>query len=344
MKHFTLVLALFISLACNLNAQIIEWNMGIFGFADNREYKSSVQIPQSILGIQFLPQIGLSFDSLHTISVGANLLKEFGSDMFVDKVHPYVYYKFSGELFSYHFGSFPRRQFLSSNPKLLYYDSLDYFRPYINGLFWTFKKAGFSQSVYLDWTSRQTNTRRETFIMGGQGSYSHGMLFVQNFIYMFHFAGTAIPDPTDNVRDNGVAYLRIGIDASQKTFFDSLSISISGVKSFERSRGTVGWGTPQGLILEAIVEYKGIGVNNTYYKGDGHNLDWGDPFYRLKSYNRLDIYFTPLLFNRVKGRFGISMHFAEGTISHQQQFALLVDLNSKPTKKTTVKVPVWNNW
>lgn len=344
MKNFIVVIGLLVSFTFRLNAQNLEWDLSMFGFADNREYKSAVQIPQSILGIQFLPQIGLTFDSLHTISVGANLLKEFGSDKFVDKVHPYVYYKFSGNHFSYHFGSFPRRQFLSSNPKLLYYDSLDYYRPYINGLFWTFKKGRFTQSVYLDWTSRQTNTRRETFIMGGQGSFTHGMFFFQNFIYMYHFAGTAIPDPNDHVRDNGVAFLRFGVDASQKTLFDSLSISISGVKSFERSRGFVGWHTPEGFIVEATIEYKGLGINNVFYKGQGHNLDWGDPYYRLKSYNRLDIYFTPLQFERVKGRFGISMHFAEGNISHQQQFTLIVDLNSKPKKNSVVKSTFWSNW
>jgi hypothetical protein len=336
-KLLPLIISFLIHVNC-LNAQNLEWNITLFGFADNREYKSSVQIPQTFYGTQFVPELGLKFDSLHHVRIGFNALYEFGSNKFVDKVYPHLYYYFSGQLFKFHFGSFSRHSIFRDAPDALYYDSLSYFRPYINGLHWSYNRQSFSQSVYLDWTSRQTDLRRETFIMGSQGRYNLGNFFVYNHIYMYHYAKPALPSPSTFIRDNGVAYLLIGYNAAPHSSFDSLCIGIGGIQSYERSRDINIWSTPMGFLIQALCQYKGFGIRNIFYFGQGHNLDWGDPFYRLKQYNRLDFYFTPLSFQRVKGRFEISMHFAEGKISHQQKFELLVNINSKSylkSQKTT---------
>ncbi|MDD2277838.1 MAG: hypothetical protein PHS05_02120 [Bacteroidales bacterium] len=326
MKRLFLAIALILILL-NTSAQSLNWRANAFGFADNREYSSTVQVPQSILGIQFAPELFLAFDSVHTLNVGFNALKEFGSIHEVDKVNPYFYYALSNKSFDFHFGIFPRNIVHADSPKAIYYDSLSYYRPYISGLFWTYKKGGFKQSVYLDWTSRQTANQREAFIMGGKGSYSSGIFFAQNHLYMYHFAHTAIPQEDVHLRDNGVAVLSLGLNFAEYTFLDSLKFSISGIKSFERERNVSDWKTPNGLIVDFNAEYKGLGINNTYYYGNGHRLDWGDPFYRLKQYNRTDIYYKVLGFKKVAGLFTYSLHFAEGSISHQQQFTLIVELS-----------------
>lgn len=310
-------------------AQHLDWKLGLSGFADNREYKSSVQIPQSIFGTQFTPELSLRFDSIHTLGVGLNILHEFGSNEFVDKIDIQLYYRFTGELFNFTFGSFSKNEIFKNSPKALYYDSLLYFRPNIKGLLWTIKHNGLKQSVYLDWTSRKDDTTRETFIMGGFGEYSNSNLYVRNHVYMYHFAGAGIPIPGNHVRDNGVAYICLGLNAGSWLPIDSLSFSIGGIQSYERTRSVEDWNTPKGLLVEASAEHKGFGISNTLYIGDGHRLDWGDPFYRLKRYNRLDLYVTPMKFKNVSAKFGVSLHFAESRVSNQQQFFLHVHFDSR---------------
>jgi len=330
---FNLVLAFLLVLSCfhSSKAQTYEFGAEFFGFADNREYKSDYQIPQTMFGFHAIPKLTFCFDTIHNLHFGTNLIKEFGSEPFIDKAYPYIYYNFKGEPFNFIFGSFPRAKVLANSPNIIYYDSLNYYRPYVSGLFWTYKKGSFSQSVYLDWTSRKAPDVRETFIMGGQGKYQRDMFFVHNYIYMYHYANQMVPDTTDpvRVRDNGVAYLRLGLDFSEQTILDSLSISASGIMSFERRRGLEDWQIPKGLIIEFTAEFKGFGINNILYMGDGHNLDWGDPYYRLKRYNRVDFYYKLINSKRATAQFAASMHFAENKVSLQQQFTLLVDMSIK---------------
>lgn len=325
-KLFLPVIFLFLLPA--VHAQTLGWRANVFGFADNREYHSTVQIPQTIYGIQFAPELYLTFDSVHSLNIGMNALKEFGSLPQVDKMIPYLYYALNGKEFDFYFGVFPRNKFLGDSPKVIYYDSLQYYRPYISGLYWTYHKGNFNQSLYLDWTSRQTDTQRETFIMGTKGSYNYKMFFLKNHMYMYHRAGAGIPAEGEHLRDNGVAVVTMGLDASDHTFLDLLKFSISGIRSFERERHVTDWITPTGMIIDLDIEYKNFGINNTLYHGEGHHLDWGDPFYRLKQYDRLDMFYKILRSKRVAGSFTYSLHFAEGEISHQQQFHLTVNLSS----------------
>ncbi|MDG5799280.1 hypothetical protein QA597_02770 [Marinilabiliaceae bacterium ANBcel2] len=231
------------------------------------------------------------------------------------------------------FGSFPRENLLKDVPDVLYRDSLDYYRPYIQGLFWQYTKGNFTQTAYLDWTSRKTDDVRETFIMGGHGRYKHGLFFVDNFLYMYHYANKDEPDRRDpiTVRDNGIIYLRLGGDFSKKTSLDSLSIGVAGIKSFERVRRFEDMITCNGVNFELTASYKDFQVSNTLYLGEGHDMDWGDPFYRLKSYNRSEISYTLLDYKRVNAKFSAILHFAENKRHHHQLFTITVDLNRRGT-------------
>jgi hypothetical protein len=317
-----------ISSICNgLFAQSLDWNVGFMGFADNREFNSTVQIPQSILGTQFIPELGINFDSIHYLGFGLNILQEFGSNKPVDGLDYQLYYKLEGDFFSLKFGSFSKNEVFKNAPKALYYDSLLYFRPNIKGLIWTLKLDNFRQSVYLDWTSRKADLKRETFIMGGYGKYSNEYIFAINHIYMYHYARANLILPDNHIRDNGAAYLSLGINLHKWIGFDNFTVAAGGLQSYERTRSIGDWNTPLGFLWITNIEHKGFGLNNTLYIGEGHKLDWGDPFYRLKKYDRLDIYFSPLRYRKVKATFGISLHFAESRIHHQQQFFIHVNLS-----------------
>lgn len=328
MKRLFICLALLSVLQIS-HAQEWYWRTRVLGFADNREYRSSVQVDQTLLGIQFAPEVAVVFDTLHSLNIGFNALKEFGSTNESYTFIPYFYYGFSGAKFNFDFGIFPRSGFLDQSHRILYNDSLRYYRPYISGLHWTYKVEKFRQSLYLDWTGRQTDTLRETFIMGTQGKLNIGSFFVHNHLYMYHYAFAGIRPPGSSMRDNGVALLTLGVDLARFTPLDTLVVSYSRIQSYERDRRVGKWETPVGSIFEFSVGYKGFLFSNTFYYGQGHRLDWGDPFYRLKKYNRSDLGYSFLRYKNVSGSFVYSIHFAEEKVGHQQQFVLTVDLGKK---------------
>jgi hypothetical protein len=60
-KNKFIYLILFLLITSQLVGQEVEWEVNMFGFADNREYKCSVQIPQSIMGARIAPEIGIGW-------------------------------------------------------------------------------------------------------------------------------------------------------------------------------------------------------------------------------------------------------------------------------------------
>jgi hypothetical protein len=211
----------------------------------------------------------------------------------------------------------------------------------VNGLFWQFKKYdNLRLGVFLDWTSRQTDTHREAFFMGGSGLFRYDVLFLKFNYYMYHRAGKAIVDETDHIHDMGLGYYAIGLDVSKHTPLDTAYVQAGLLHGMERRRTVSDWQYPRGLLLEAGVEYKKIGLKNTLYAGeplmvfyDTYNAErdlyWGDPFYRAKFYNRTDLYANFINTDWVKCRFDVSLHRSSGHWSSQQQLILNISLNSK---------------
>jgi hypothetical protein len=322
-----------------LHSQEFAWKVDAYGFADNREYRSEVQIPQSMLGIRLTPLVGLKWNE-HSIFAGANALKEFGSSKGVDNIIPTVYYDFAGENFDFRFGAFPRAEVLSDFPAAFFQDSLTYYRPNINGLFWQFKKYdNLRIGVFLDWTSRQTDTRREAFIMGGSGRWDYDMFYLKFNYYMYHRAGRAVEDTGDHIHDMGLGYYAVGADLRKiiPLEMDTAYIHAGLLQGQERRRSVSGWFYPRGILVEAGAEYENIGLKNTLYAGEGQqvyynsynperDLYWGDSFYRGKFYNRTDFYYNFINTDRVNCRFDLSLHRSSGEWSWQQQLILQVRL------------------
>ena len=328
-----------------LHAQNFAWKVDFLGFADNREYKSGVQIPQTMIGMRLTPLVGLRWNE-HSFFAGASALKEFGSSKGVDDIIPAAYYRFEGRDFDFRFGAFPRSETLGDFPAAFFSDSLSYYRPNINGLFWQFKKYdNLRAGVFLDWTSRQTDTHREAFIMGGSGLWRcYGIYYLKFNYYMYHRAGKAIDEPGDHIHDMGLGYYAVGADLSQYTKLDTIYVHAGLLQGMERRRGIGGWYYPRGLLLEAGAEYKNIGLKNTLYAGKGQqvfynsynperDLYWGDPFYRAKFYNRTDLYASLIHSDWVNARFDVSLHCSTGHWSWQQQFILNVSLDNLKFKK-----------
>jgi hypothetical protein len=178
----------------------------------------------------------------------------------------------------------------------------------------------------------------EAFFMGFSGKYNMSIFYVQEFAYMFHFAGKMNPAVEEALHDNGVLLTSLGIDLSGKTIFDQLDFNGGWVVGLDRARAdNTGWIDQNGFLSEARIEFKRIGLFNTFYVGKGqmyyykdHNneLYWGDPIYRTKVYNRADFYIDFLKNKSVSTRLIYSLHFAEGNVYHEQALKVSINLNN----------------
>ena len=310
-------------------SQDIGWRTNISSFFDNSEFaNSNVQIPQTMSGVRFSPELVFAYDSIHSIVVGANLLHEFGSDGFVDVISPVAYYQYKRSGFRFVMGAYPRSIIVEEYPRIFFQDSILYYKPNMNGLALDYRNGSLKANLWLDWTSRQSFSTRETFFVGFSGEYDRGILFARNFSYMYHFAGVMEPTRFEALHDNILSLTTVGVDLAGVTFLDKLTVNAGWAVGLDRSRnGGSGWLANNGLYYEIIAQYKWIGVFNTLYLGEkqmyyynDHNneLYWGDPFYRAGNYNRTDFYIDFMENDYGSIKLVYSLHACEGELYQQQ--------------------------
>jgi len=328
MRRFIPVLLLMIAFSTPLSSQRFEWLAGFDGFLDNREYYS-IDIPQTIFGSRFRAEVGGSIDGIHRLRAGINYLYEFGAAIDTYKPNLTLYYEYHNQGVRLLAGAFPRRELLNF-PLALLSDTLHYYRPNIEGLYAGYAWNWGQQNVFLDWTSRQTDTIHERFMAGISGKMWFRDFFLSNYFLMSHFAGAANFDPDHSLRDNIGYNINAGVDLSGKTFLDSLCVSAGILGSLHRVRAEgSGWHTPVGLLGHAIFLYKFAGISATYYAGEGQTLLYGDPFYRLDRYGRLDFILLPFRRGPVNLKIDVGLHFAGGQIDYSQQLWLSFDLDGR---------------
>jgi hypothetical protein len=354
MKRIHLILTLMVS-GITVSAQKPEFQMKLSSFFDNTEFGySKIQMPQTMAGIHVEPTFGISFQETHSIHAGVNLLHEFGSDLAIGSYDPIAYYQFENKPFRFLMGAFPRENAVDKYPRIFFQDSISYYRPAINGLVWQFIKNNSYANVWLDWTSRQTTRRHEAFFMGWSGRLSLNWFYVQQFAYMFHFAGIKNPAVDEALHDNGLILSSLGIDLAKQAGFEKLEINVGYVAGLERARAeSSNWHIQKALLSEVKAEYRGVGIMNTYYRGDGqmyyykshrNELYWGDPLYQASTYNRTDMYINFLNSEVIKARFTYSLHFAEGATYHEQMLKVSFDINRHGKKEALSPRYLWSNW
>ncbi len=320
-----------------VHAQQVGWNVDFHGFADNREYAKSGLYSQSILGARLAPTLHLSVDSIHYLHAGANFLHEFGSKSATgQQITPTIYYNYKQYGHDFYIGMFPRTALLDAYPRALLNDTLNYYRPNVEGMFWKYGNRTLHQQVWIDWTSRQTEVEREQFMVGVSGRIGMGAAYFAHYVTLWHDAGRKNnTDPNERpVRDNGAALAKLGIDLSRSTFLDSLDVSGGGLFGYDRLRGVYGWRTPMGFLTDLYAEYRKLFIANTLYVGEGMDVAYGDRFYTADFYDRLELGWKPLRYKGLEGIFTLSFHFTEGAIDNQQQFTLRYNLGkSYPTRR-----------
>jgi len=357
MRKYCIFLILLFVTEFSVFSQELLYQAGLHSFFDNNEFSGCpLGLSQTMAGVHAVPQIGLQWDSKHRIFVGADVMHEYGSDKFFGYYDPVAYYNYDGNPLRFYMGAFPRKLVLDKYPRFFFQDSILNYRPIMNGLFWEyFSSKGDFINLWLDWTGRQTFSQRETFIMGWSGRYNKDILYTQHFGYMFHFAGAGDPEKHLPLHDNGRVWTALGIDLSSKTSFDEFDVNAGWAVGLERNRAAGdGWHCPQGLLSQVRIEYQGLGLFNTFYKGGsqakyfdeyGSQLYWDDRLYRASSYNRLDGYIYFMKTEVVTLKFIVSFHFLKPGLFTSQQFYATFDLDNLKNKKQGKKYKyLWDSW
>ncbi len=300
------------------NAQSLEWNAGFDGFLDNREY-FSIGNPQTIFGSRVWGEIGADLGDHHRFRAGINYLYEFGYTASAHIPDVTMYYRYDAGKVDFMIGAFPRKN-LPDYPLFFLSDTLNYYRPNMEGACLGYTGKNWQQHVFIDWMSRQTDDRPERFIFGFGGNVRMGMFFLEDHFLMAHLAAKGIPDPGFHLRDNGGFHMNVGLDLSEKVFLDTLVLRIGGLLSLDRTRGVdPGWQTPAGILGQLDLEYRSFGLSGLLYRGEGHTFFYGDPFYKLRQYGRLDLYFIPFRNKNVDLKIDFAIHFAGGQVDYSQQ-------------------------
>jgi len=247
---------IFLLCSFNLQAQTLEWDIGFFGFADNREYSASGRESPTLIGLQFSPEVGLLMDSTHRIRFGINVLHEYGSNNISSKINPTIYYNYKKKNINFYMGVFPRVGLVDNFSKALLSDTLQYYRPNLSGMLFRYEKQKIFQQLWIDWNSKQSETQREQFLVGLSGNIKFGDFFFGHEAVLWHNALPKNADENTHLQDNAAVTARLGMDLSPKVKLDSLTISGGGLFSFDRDRGIGTWQKPKGVLLEGYAAYK----------------------------------------------------------------------------------------
>jgi hypothetical protein len=337
MKKFYLTILVSVITSTAALAQSVDVDFSGLGFLDNREYKDFVARSRTYSGTRTAFDVGVKIDSLNEFVVGANGIHEFGAVPFFLKVDPVAYYKFKSPAFLFFAGEFPRAGLLDNYPRALLNDTLQYYRPNVEGLLLRYQTPHFMEMGWIDWVSRQTDTAREQFLFGFQGKYRpslSGPFYVVHYFMLEHNAGAAILLPNDHIMDNGGAQLRLGLDFTKKQkLLDSLSFEAGGMISLERTRGVDALQTPAGFVASAYASYWRIAIFNEFYIGQGSHITYGDAFYEKHFYNRTDFIITPFSAEGLKGQFIFTAHKTPGFTSNQEAFKLTYEMGRKQVAK-----------
>lgn len=293
---------------------------------DNREYFTKYGFPQTILGARLNLIAGIELDSLNSIKGGINYMYEYGANINEVPSQLNLFYRHKSKKISAYFGSFPRKKLLKY-PLALLKDTLNYYKPNIDGAFFKFSNRLLNVGIWSDWMSRQTQTRREAFMAGIFGDFKYRRLYLDYFAYMYHLAGDATK--SQDIRDNGAGAVFLGIDLTfLNRRFKKFSADIGIINSYNRVRPNP-YVNYSGFMSRLKMHFKKFGTNATLYFGDSQNLAFGDPLYKAKRYHRVDLFVIPYKTANISTRFSLNFHLVNGDLNSSQQLSVIAHFNTK---------------
>ena len=325
-RKFVILLLCLLALS-SASAQELFFDGELSTHFDNTEYTGSgIGDSRTVFAVRLIPTLGYRFDSHHSVVVGAELLKDFGSHRFMDKAKIVAYYQFENSRYGANAGIFQRKKLVGCYSRAFFSDAYLIYNPTVQGVAGRYTGSNGFAEIAVDWDGLYSAQVREKFrvLLSGGGSfakigYAGASFSMQHFANKSTFQG--------NVVDNLILNPYIG--AKFSAFFD-FDIRLGGVITAQRDRKTdEGWILPAGGEFYFKMSRWGLYIDNNLYAGasltpfyhtvgkDGiayaDNLYTLDPFYGTshKIYNRTGI--------------GYSRTFAAERVSVKAEMALQYD-------------------
>lgn len=306
-------------------------------YFDNREYYKPYQEAQTILNFRLSPQVGVRIldrvGGTHELIAGVNYTQRLGGNWRDVQFNPIAYYHYAYRGFDLGMGAIPYTRRIMPMPEWLMYDSLTYMHPNIQGALFQYRDERGFVEMMCDWRGAQTPTRQEMFRIVGNGQYQYQWLQVGGLAHMNHKASFAAPNH-EYVMDDVHLHAFLGVDVTDYTPFDSLSIRAGYIFGWQRDREIYESFFNHGLIIEFYASWWFLGLKNTFYYGD--NLQplrprnafvcLGDPFYQSRIYNRTDIFAYLYRSSFVNFYLSWNMHYDGNRLQHQQQMIVRFEL------------------
>lgn len=295
---------------------------------DNTEHTGSdVGESRTIFAVRVTPALGYRWAEKHSVVVGAELLKDFGSARFLDDAKFVAYYQFSDERFGANAGIFPREKLVGNYSRAFFSDAYLIYNNLVQGiaLRYTGRNSTFAEFA-IDWDGLYSPETREKFRIlvsagGNFGSvfYTGGAFSLQHFANKSTFEGNVV----DNIMLN--PYIGAKFDA-----FFNFDIRLGYLQGLGRDRKVEGggWQAPMGGELYVRLSKWGVFIDNNLYVGKGlmpffnsigndgepygSNLYTADPFYGTEHlvYNRTGIgYERAFLKERLKVRAELALQY-----------------------------------
>lgn len=308
------------------SAQELNIELNYEGFFDNREYFHDLSPHYSLFGHRIAPGVYFKLKDNISFHSGFSYVQEFGDLIGKHKADFYGYLARTGKYTDFYFGIYPRTNFGSLH-RVLLNDTINYFRPYIEGMGIRLNTKHGKLEGWMDWTSRQTDTIRESFLISINGEWLFHNFFVNHQLLALHYANPGISTPDDHIRDNIGTVFLAGYKPETFLFFDQISLGAGAIVSFDRLRTVYDWRTPAGFLIDLHLKYKLVSLDALYYSGDGHNLVYGDNFYKASSYVRFDGNLHLFSGTRFNGLVQFSMHLIEGEVNYSQLLKITLNLD-----------------
>ena len=313
---------------------------------DNTEYTgANLGASETLFGISLAPVLRFEWNEKHSLGVGVNMQKMFGSVRFLDDIDLVAYYQFKGEKYGAVAGLFRREKLMGRYSEAFFSNAYLVDNRLVQGLALQYHdKVGYAELV-ADWNGMYSQATREQFriLFSGEGRFAN-VMYAGASAEMHHYANRA--DFQYNVVDDFVINPYIGVDFSMIV---DIEARLGYLQSLQRDRLTGGgWQVPMGGELFFRVSCWGVFISNNLYVGKnlqplynsvgkegtiyGADLYASDPFYGTTTgiYNRTGIgYERNLWVDRLKVKAEFVLKTDGKRLYNQQIISLGVNLSPK---------------
>lgn len=339
-KALTLLLAVMATLAADAQ-QKLTWSVDFGTVFENREGDNYYSPDQTIFFTRLSPEVGLSMlDGMHNIAGGVSWIQPVGNGWRDYKLCPTLYYSYKSPTWRVAVGMLPRTMLLEEMHTVLLSDSMRYRQPNIRGVLLQYVKPKGFFELSLDWRSLQTDTQREAFNVNFNGRWNPcGALLVGGRVQLNHLAKSSSDYEDQGVNDDITVNPYVGLNLSHRSALDSLEIKAGPIINIERDRRyDDGWRVPCGVLVDAVAEWRRLGIKETFYAGKnlyplypryGSLLNMGDPNYQAKLYSRTDVYAYIFRNKYVDFRASLDFHYTKEAFTFWQNLTVRVFIGKR---------------